>query len=176
MTKFPDNSLTLIKWPKFPDIFSKFPDNSLTWRKFCFSLTFPWHVATLSSFTISPEQPSRSGETHSQILPKWKNSLKLKKFWSGRGGAVRGTPVNFPCWSIRHWLPMKKYCYRMYTNGWYLVYYITYETLCNKLILTESSFSAGGGGLSLFKVSSMRCFLWKEIKILLVVSLATQEK
>ena len=41
MTKFPDISLTLVKWPKFPDIFSKFPDNSLTWRKFCFSLTFP---------------------------------------------------------------------------------------------------------------------------------------
>ena len=39
MTKFPDNSLTLVKWTKFPDIFSKFPDNSLTWRKFCFSLT-----------------------------------------------------------------------------------------------------------------------------------------
>ena len=39
MTKFPDISLTLVKWPKFPDIFSKFPDNSLTWRKFCFSLT-----------------------------------------------------------------------------------------------------------------------------------------
>ena len=47
MTKFPDISLTFVKWPKFPDIFSKFPDNSLTWRKFCFSLTFPWHVATL---------------------------------------------------------------------------------------------------------------------------------
>ena len=47
MTKFPDISLTLVKWPKFPDIFSKFPDNSLTWRKFCFSLTFPWQVATL---------------------------------------------------------------------------------------------------------------------------------
>ena len=47
MTKFPDISLTLVKCPKFPDIFSKFPDNSLTWRKFCFSLTFPWHVATL---------------------------------------------------------------------------------------------------------------------------------
>ena len=47
MTKFPDISLTLVKWLKFPDIFSKFPDNSLTWRKFCFSLTFPWHVATL---------------------------------------------------------------------------------------------------------------------------------
>ena len=41
MTKFPDISLTLVKWLKFPDIFSKFPDNSLTWRKFCFSLTFP---------------------------------------------------------------------------------------------------------------------------------------
>ena len=41
MTKFPDISLTLVKWPKFPD-------NSLTWRKFCFSLTFPWHVATLT--------------------------------------------------------------------------------------------------------------------------------
>ena len=27
MTKFPDISLTLVKWPKFPDIFSKFPDN-----------------------------------------------------------------------------------------------------------------------------------------------------
>ena len=26
MTKFPDNSLTLVKWTKFPDIFSKFPD------------------------------------------------------------------------------------------------------------------------------------------------------
>ena len=47
MTKFPDNSLTWVKWPKFPDIFSKFPDFSLTWRKICFSLTFPWHVATL---------------------------------------------------------------------------------------------------------------------------------
>ena len=47
MTKFPDISLTLVKWLKFPDIFSKFPDNSLTWRKFCFSLTFPRHVATL---------------------------------------------------------------------------------------------------------------------------------
>ena len=40
MTKFPDNSLTLVKWTKFPDIFSKFPDNSLTWRKFCFSPDF----------------------------------------------------------------------------------------------------------------------------------------
>ena len=48
VTKFPDISLTLVKWPKFPDIFSKFPDNSLTWRKFYFSLTFPWHVATLT--------------------------------------------------------------------------------------------------------------------------------
>ena len=48
MTKFPDNSLTLVKWTKFPDIFSKFPDNSLTWRKFCFSLTFQWYVATLN--------------------------------------------------------------------------------------------------------------------------------
>ena len=51
MTKFPDmtsqNSLTLVEWPKFPDIISKFLDFSLTWRKFCFSLTFPWHVATL---------------------------------------------------------------------------------------------------------------------------------
>ena len=52
MTKFPDISLTLVKWPKFPDIFSKFPDNSLTWRKFCFSLTFPWHVATLNIFKM----------------------------------------------------------------------------------------------------------------------------
>ena len=26
MTKFPDISLTLVKCPKFPDIFSKFPD------------------------------------------------------------------------------------------------------------------------------------------------------
>ena len=43
MTKFPDNSLTLVKWTKFPDIFSKFPENSLTWRKFCF-------LATLSIF------------------------------------------------------------------------------------------------------------------------------
>ena len=39
MTKFPDNSQTLVKWSKFPDIFSKFPDFFLTWRKFCFSLT-----------------------------------------------------------------------------------------------------------------------------------------
>ena len=42
MTKFPDNSLTWVKWQKFPDIFQ----NSLTWRKFCFSLIFPWCVAT----------------------------------------------------------------------------------------------------------------------------------
>ena len=54
MTKFPDNSLTWqnsltwVKQSKFPDIFSKFPDFSLTWRIFCFSLKFPWHVATLS--------------------------------------------------------------------------------------------------------------------------------
>ena len=26
ITKFPNISLTLVKWPKFPDIFSKFPD------------------------------------------------------------------------------------------------------------------------------------------------------
>ena len=45
MMTFPDIPLTLVKCSKFPDIFSKFPDK--TWRKFCFSLTFPAHVATL---------------------------------------------------------------------------------------------------------------------------------
>ena len=70
MTKFPDISLTLVKWPKFPDIFSKFPDNSLTWRKFCFCLTFPWHVATLTmypfqamSLSLSPSLQYNSTST-----------------------------------------------------------------------------------------------------------------
>ena len=44
MAKFPyitsQNSLTWVKWPKFPDIFSNFPDFSLTQRKFSFSLTY----------------------------------------------------------------------------------------------------------------------------------------
>ena len=45
------NSLTWFKWPKFPDIWHFF-QNSPTWRKFCFSLTFPWHVATLTCNTV----------------------------------------------------------------------------------------------------------------------------
>ena len=41
ITKFPDNSLTWVKWPKFLDIFSKLSDFSLTWRNF----VFPWHFS-----------------------------------------------------------------------------------------------------------------------------------
>ena len=50
--QFPDMG----QMAKIPDIFSKFPEFSLTWRKFCFSPTFPWHVATMilevTSFSI----------------------------------------------------------------------------------------------------------------------------
>ena len=35
-------------WQNSLTFFSKFLDFSLTWRKFCFSLTLPWHVATLT--------------------------------------------------------------------------------------------------------------------------------
>ena len=40
---FPD----IPKNPKIPWLSTKFPDISLTWKKYFFSLTFPWRVATL---------------------------------------------------------------------------------------------------------------------------------
>ena len=62
-----------MKWEKFPDIFSKFPDFSLTWRKFCFSLTFPWHVATL--IIVNPKRLNLPNFIHEQIFHYEKRSI-----------------------------------------------------------------------------------------------------
>ena len=88
MTKFPDISLTLVKWPKFPDIFSKFPDNSLTWRKFCFSLTFPWHVATL--YLLTAYVVRWEGNVFTCVCPSICLSTPGGVPWPGPGGGGGG--------------------------------------------------------------------------------------
>ena len=78
ITKFPDNSLTWVKCPKFPDIFSKFPDFSLTWRKFCFPLTFLWHVATLKIHTV-PCCESKNSSHIAEPDPCWNINEHFKE-------------------------------------------------------------------------------------------------
>ena len=70
----PQNSLTLVKWPKFPNIFQ----NSLTWRKFDFSLTRgnPGHNVYLQLFLGTSKLDIFTGTTITQT-----SILKIKYFW-----------------------------------------------------------------------------------------------
>ena len=73
ITKFPDNSLTSVKWPKFLDIFPKFPDFSLTWRK------FPWHVATLPGYKRLFPRTKKSATAVTILLIYWSHSNLYSK-------------------------------------------------------------------------------------------------
>ena len=68
------NSLTLVKWPKFPNIFQ----NSLTWRKFDFSLTRgnPGHNVYLQLFLGTSKLDIFTGTAITQT-----SILKIKYFW-----------------------------------------------------------------------------------------------
>ena len=55
MTKFPDISLTLVKWPKFPDIFSKFLTIPWPGENFVFPWLFPdtWQPCVGMAFSMT---------------------------------------------------------------------------------------------------------------------------